>query len=107
MVGCATNKFTRQRYETLYNGQPASDVELTLGPPQHKFSDTWTYVHDKPYYRAIIAFDENGRLIDKQWYDTEEMGDHPDSRADDESIDAGGAVIIDSSSGTSGTIDQD
>ena len=77
-AGC--NKFTRERYETIYVGQPADIVEKTLGKPYVKFSDTWTYEHnDAPYYKAVIMF-KDGRVIGRSWYDEREMGDHPDSK---------------------------
>lgn len=76
VAGCQ-EKFTRQRYETIYIGQPEFEVEKTLGEPTAKFSDTWTYIHDKPFYKAIVEFD-SGRVTDKTWYDEREMGTHPD-----------------------------
>ena len=80
-TGCA-KKFTRQRYETIYTGQSAFDVEKTLGDPAdgggHKFSDTWTYINHRPFYKAVIEF-KSGRVSKKVWYDEHEMGDHPDS----------------------------
>ncbi len=77
VAGC--NKFTRARYETIYVGQPADIVEKTLGKPYAKFSDSWSYINKKPFYKAVIKF-ENGRVSDKAWYDEREMGDHPDSK---------------------------
>jgi hypothetical protein len=81
-VGCQ-EKFTRQRYETIYIGQPAPQVERTLGDPEAKFSDTWTYIHETPFYKAIIKF-ENGRVVDKAWYDSEQFDTHPDLKRPDE-----------------------
>ncbi len=105
MVGCGpAEKFTRPRYETIYAGQESWEVEATLGPPYHKFSDTWTYIHHSPWYKAVIGFDANGGVSTMEWYDDKEMGDHPDSLDDGEPIEAGGSVIIESRS-TSGTID--
>jgi hypothetical protein len=81
-VGCQ-EKFTRPRYETIYIGQPAAQVERTLGQPEAKFSDTWTYIHETPFYKAIIKF-ENSRVVDKAWYDSEQFGTHPDLKHPDE-----------------------
>jgi len=75
-AGCQ-EKFTRQRYETIYVGQPAAEVELTLGEPKAKFSDSWSYIHEDPFYKAIIKF-SSGRVSDKAWYDEHEMGENPD-----------------------------
>jgi len=77
--GCAQEKFTRVRYDTINNGMSAFDVETTLGTPVHKFSDSWTYWHEEPFYKAVIKF-HDGRVIDKAWYDSKEMGEHPDTK---------------------------
>jgi len=99
-AGCeSTNKFTRQRYETIYTGQESYEVEATLGEPYHKFSNSWTYMHDRPFYKAVIGFDQDGTVASKAWYDSEEMGDHP------ESLDVGGPVTIESGGNSHVTID--
>ena len=56
-------------------------MERTLGKPAAKFSDSWSYWHEDPFYKAIIKFDANGKVIDKAWYDSKEMGTHPDTKA--------------------------
>jgi hypothetical protein len=78
-TGCQKT-FTRPRYDTIHVGMSEVDVERTLGAPNVRFSDGWRYVHDEPYYKAVIQFRE-GRVTDKSWYDEKgEMGDHPDSK---------------------------
>lgn len=82
LLGCmcaGCNKFTRVRYETVNIGTPQDEVEVILGRPKVKFSDSWTYVHEEPYYKAVIQFKE-GRVSDKAWYDEKGMDDHPDSK---------------------------
>ncbi|OQB81352.1 MAG: hypothetical protein BWX88_04289 [Planctomycetes bacterium ADurb.Bin126] len=76
-AGCT--KFTRERYETIYVGQPQFEVEATLGEPYARFSDTWTYINEKPFYKAIIQFKE-GRVSDKAWADERVIEDHPDGK---------------------------
>ena len=99
-AGCeSTNKFTRQRYETIYTGQESYEVEATLGEPHHKFSNSWTYIHRRPFYKAVIGFNEDRVVTSKAWYDSEEMGDHP------ESLDVGGSTTIESRSSSSVIID--
>jgi len=75
---CGCNKFTRARYDTIYVGEPAFEVEKTLGRPDAAFSDSWSYINEKPFYKAIIQF-KDARVTKKSWYDEREMGDHPDS----------------------------
>ena len=76
-AGC--NKFTRVGYETINIGMPQDEVEMVIGKPLAKFSDSWTYVNEKPYYKAIIQFKE-ARVSAKRWYDEKGMDDHPDSK---------------------------
>jgi len=66
LAGCGGTKFTPQRYDTVYIGQPAWAVERALGKPQEKTPGRWVYLHAKPYYRADILF-ENVRVVDKRW----------------------------------------
>ena len=72
--GCQ-EKFSSQRYETIYIGQPAFDVEKVLGLPNARFSKSWVYVHDKPFYKAVITFID-GRVADKSWIGEKEFDDH-------------------------------
>lgn len=107
LVGCETNRFTRERYETLYTGLSAEDVELTLGQPYARFSNSWTYLNREPFYKAVIGFDEHRQVSSMAWYDSEEMGDHPDSLNGSDPTQPPGNALINSRSGTSETIDRD
>jgi len=66
-AGCGSKGFTRVNYDTLYVGQPADAVEDMLGEPDTREADTWTYVQQTPYCKAVIRF-KDGRLADKQWH---------------------------------------
>jgi hypothetical protein len=67
LAGCGGKSLTRQRYETIYVGQPDWDVLKVLGRPTYQEFDTWTYVHTRtPYFQAIIHFRE-GKVIAKEW----------------------------------------
>ncbi len=78
IAGC--NKFTRSRYELVHPGMSELEVKTLLGKPYHKFSDSWTFINDEPYYRAKIAF-ENGKVIDKAWADFDHgIDDDPDGK---------------------------
>ncbi len=68
-AGCAHRyRFTRQRYETIYDGQKAPQVEKTLGRPLRRTDREWTYVHEKPFYQAVIYFDPDARVTGTVWY---------------------------------------
>lgn len=64
--GCVKPEFTHQTYETVFVGASAQDVLRTMGEPQSQQSDGWTYFHERPYYKAVIRF-ENGRVTGKAW----------------------------------------
>ncbi len=66
LAGCGGRKFTPQRYDTVYIGQPAWAVERTLGAAAEKSPDRWIYLHTKPYYRATITF-QDGEVTAKHW----------------------------------------
>lgn len=67
LVGCGNHSFTRQRYETIYVGQPSWDVRQALGDPTVEEPNAWTYEHTEvPYYRAVIYL-RHGRVVSKEW----------------------------------------
>jgi len=75
-AGCSP-KFTRERYETLRAGEESGEVQRTLGEPTQKSDGTWTYIGARPYRKAVIRFDADGRLISMDWSDTREIDDAP------------------------------
>lgn len=70
--GCfKSEKFTKPNYDTIYVGQYAPDVLETLGQPTQQTQYVWTWIHQRPYYKACIKVDQ-GRVIGKNWtYDKE------------------------------------
>jgi len=66
VCGGCQERFTRQMFDTIYIGQPDYAVRRTLGEPESRSDGTWTYVHRRPYYRAVIDF-KNNRVISKKW----------------------------------------
>jgi len=72
-LGGCQSQFTRQNYETIYLGAPASAVQDKLGRPTRFSGETWVYEHEMPYYRAEIDFRE-GNVVEKRWY-IEKQGD--------------------------------
>jgi len=63
-AGC--NKFIRPRYDTIYVGQPKAEVRNMLGRPDKAVGNAWGYVHDEPFYNAVIVF-EKGHVARKLW----------------------------------------
>jgi len=76
LAGCQ-QKFTRQNYDTIYIGQPAHQVEMSLGKPDVQFSNEWNYINEEPFYKAIIKI-QDGKVVDKSWADEQVIEDHPD-----------------------------
>ena len=73
-AGCGQRTFTRPHYETIIIGTSTeSDVEWTLGKATQKNPDTWTYIHEKPWFKAEIHF-QDGVVVDKTWYDEKGTG---------------------------------
>ena len=64
-AGCQ-QKFTRQRFETIYVAMPDWQVRNVLGEPAEVDAEQWTYVHEVPYYRATVTF-KDGLVADKNW----------------------------------------
>ena len=59
---------THDPYVAVRGGMREDEVKAILGLPKIKSSDSWTYVNDNPYYKAVIRF-KNGRVTAKAWYD--------------------------------------
>ena len=66
LCGCQQEKFTRQRYETIYPSMPDWQVRQILGEPTAIDGETWTYVRVRPYCKVVLRF-EKGRLKDTSW----------------------------------------
>jgi hypothetical protein len=65
--GCGPDEpFTRQRYETLYIGMQETQVRQRLGEPTQSTNGRWVYIHEEPYYAAVVEF-ADGRLVDQAW----------------------------------------
>jgi hypothetical protein len=63
-VGCT--RFTRQRYETVYVGQPVSEAQEILGAPDFRKDGDLIYVNYRPYHHTIIHV-QDGKVSGKEW----------------------------------------
>ena len=61
-------KFTRERYDTIYHGQPSEQVRKRLGRPHETMGNAWVYSREKPFHTAVIFF-EADKVIGKRWSD--------------------------------------
>ena len=66
LCGCYQERFTRQKYETIYVAMPDWQVRNVLGEPTEVTGEQWTYVHEMPYCRATVTF-KDGLVVDKAW----------------------------------------
>ncbi len=67
VAGCQ-EKLTKQRFDTIIKGVSTKlDVEQTLGEPERKLDDLWSYEkHDKHLF-VKIYFDQQGKVTNKEW----------------------------------------
>jgi hypothetical protein len=72
-VGCgltspfiAHKDFTRPNYETIRIGESKQEVLDMMGQPTTELDETWIYVNAKPYYKALIEF-EQGKVTHKRF----------------------------------------
>ena len=65
LTGCQ-NKFTQAQYDAVSVGQADWQVQQVLGEPHQRRGDKWVYVHDRPYYRAEILFQDD-KVASKCW----------------------------------------
>ena len=65
-LGGCRNRFTRVNYETIYIGQDPPSVRKAIGKPDRQTDTEWVYEHNRPFYRAVITFNE-GAVSDKIW----------------------------------------
>ncbi len=70
LSGCQ-RQFTRQRYETIFIGQSIQQVENKLGKPTQQTEDSWIYIREMPYYKAVIKV-EDDKVVEKIWFDERE-----------------------------------
>jgi hypothetical protein len=65
-------KFTRERYDTIYHGQPREQVRKKLGEPHETTGNAWVYSHEEPFYTAVVFF-EAGKVTAKRWSEMDRM----------------------------------
>ena len=80
LLGCGPS--FREKFEWVKVGaDDREDVRQILGQPKFRTHDQWVY--DKPKkHTAIIYFDGEGRVREKEWIDPktgEWQGKHPDA----------------------------
>jgi hypothetical protein len=101
-LGCAEEKLTFDRWQTIHDGQSPEAVTQCLGDPWHKLSDRWIYEDTDRHISARVYFNEDGtKVICKQWYDPDNgwHGKNPDEVQGNRTGNGG------ASSTSSGTID--
>ena len=103
VAGCAEEKLTFERWQTIHEGQTPLAVEEAIGEPWQKISDRWIYEDGERHISARVYFNEDGtKVMCKQWYDPDRgwHGKNPDELDAPESLE----TEMRSSTG-SGTID--
>ncbi len=81
LPGCA-RQFTREHFDQIKPGvDERRDVREILGKPKTAMDDVWYYEDFGHKQHAQVFFDEDGRVISKEWMDAktgEWEGENPD-----------------------------
>ena len=71
LAGCES-KFNRQNFAMIRIGMDnREDVRQILGEPDADMDDVWMYDDLDHHHSAQIFFDEDGRVLNKEWMDAE------------------------------------
>lgn len=71
LAGCES-KLNRQNFEMIRVGvDEREDVRRILGEPDADMTDVWIYDDVDDYKTAQIFFDDDGRVLNKEWMDAE------------------------------------
>ncbi len=69
LAGCHS-KFTRDRFEMITPGvDDREDVRAILGRPEAELYQQWFYDDLDHHKSAVIHFDEDGKVLGKEWMD--------------------------------------
>jgi hypothetical protein len=69
LIGCE-QKFSRARFQMIQPGvDNREDVEQMLGKPEARLADVWYYEDVDRNLHAQIFFDDEGRVLSKEWMD--------------------------------------
>jgi outer membrane protein assembly factor BamE (lipoprotein component of BamABCDE complex) len=72
LAGCA-QRFSRERFDMITIGMDSrDDVRELMGEPDTRLDDQWLYDDVDERKSALIYFDRNGRVVSKEWMDTQE-----------------------------------
>lgn len=78
--GCES-KFSRQNFALIRSGtDDREDVRQILGEPAGDMGDVWMYEDLDHHHYAQIFFDDEGRVLNKEWMDAttgEWAGENP------------------------------
>ena len=80
LTGCES-KFKRDRFDMIRIGMDTrEDVRHLLGDPEGEMQNIWLYDDLDDHKSAQIFFDDDGRVLAKEWMDAETgewSGDNP------------------------------
>jgi hypothetical protein len=70
-TGCAPDKLTRNNFDMIHEGTASKDeVALTLGKDYvNRGENEWEYERENKHLVVYIHFDQNGKVIRKEWID--------------------------------------
>lgn len=69
LAGCES-KFNRQNFALIRPGaDDREDVRVLLGEPAARMDDVWMYEDLDRHHYAQVFFDDDGRVLNKEWMD--------------------------------------
>jgi len=73
LTGCSENKLTRRNFEMIKKGKSTKlEVENTLGDSYvARGDDQWEYEDEKRHLTVHVYFDDNDKVLRKEWMDGE------------------------------------
>lgn len=68
--GCRQDPLTRERFSQVHqNASTQAEVRATIGEPSAVLGDRWIYERPEDHLIVFVDFDQEGRVVRKQWVD--------------------------------------
>ena len=72
LVSGCQETLTYERFQMIREDVSThDDVERTLGPPEHKVGDVWSWTDFDRHLTCNVYFDPQGKVAKKEWIDAD------------------------------------
>ena len=71
LLGCAApDRLSRDGFDRIrVHAATQEEVQELIGPPDSKLADMWLYHRPDDHVEVMLDFDDQGRVVRKQWID--------------------------------------